>query len=84
MDDKGVIPGSANVSSTVRNWLIGATLLVAALIIFGLLYLFVIAPSIPNGSVGWFLFAFATGLTMIIMPCTLPFAFVIVPLSMGK
>lgn len=72
------------VSSSVRNWLIGATLFVAAAIIFGLLYLFVIAPSVPNGGVGWFLFAFATGLTMIIMPCTLPLAFVIVPLSMGK
>ncbi len=76
--------GAPGVSSTVRNWLIGATLFVAASIIFGLLYLFVIAPSVPSGGVGWFLFSFATGLTMIIMPCTLPLAFVIVPLSMGK
>ena len=75
---------AAVVQSSVRNWLIGATLFVAAAIVFGLLYLFVIAPSIPNGNVGWFLFSFATGLTMIIMPCTLPLAFVIVPLSMGK
>lgn len=71
-------------TNAVRNWLIGATLFVTAAIIFGLLYLFVIAPSIPAGNVGWFLFSFATGLTMIIMPCTLPLAFVIVPLSMGK
>lgn len=69
---------------SVRNWLIGGLLMVAAAIIFGLLYLFVIAPSVPNGSVGWYLFSFATGLTMIVMPCTLPLAFVIVPLSMGK
>ncbi len=33
---------------------------------------------------GWYLFAFVTGLTMIVLPCTLPLAFVIVPLSMGK
>jgi suppressor of ftsI len=79
-----ITSGGANVSGSIRNWLIGATLVVAGAIIFGLLYLFVIAPSVPNGSVGWFLFAFATGLTMIIMPCTLPLAFVIVPLSMGK
>lgn len=72
------------VQNAVRNWLIGATLFVSAAIVFGLLYLFVIAPSIPSGNVGWFLFSFATGLTMIIMPCTLPLAFVIVPLSMGK
>jgi suppressor of ftsI len=70
--------------NSVRNWLIGATLFVAAAIVFGVLYLFVIAPSVPSGNVGWFLFSFATGLTMIIMPCTLPLAFVIVPLSMGK
>lgn len=76
--------GGAAPSNAVRNWLIASTLIVAAAIIFGLLYLFVIAPSIPNQNVGWFLFSFATGLTMIIMPCTLPLAFVIVPLSMGK
>ncbi len=33
---------------------------------------------------GWYLFSFASGLTMIVLPCTLPLAFVIVPLSMGK
>ncbi len=77
-------PGGAVPQGSVRNWLIGGLLAVAASIIFGLLYLFVIAPSVPNGSVGWYLFAFATGLTMIVMPCTLPLAFVIVPLSMGK
>lgn len=33
---------------------------------------------------GWFLFSFAAGLTMIVLPCTLPLAFVIVPLSLGK
>ncbi len=71
-------------SGSVRNWLIGGLLVVTAAIIFGLLYLFVIAPSVPNGSIGWYLFSFATGLTMIVMPCTLPLAFVIVPLSMGK
>lgn len=69
---------------SVRNWLITGLLMVTAAIIFGLLYLFVIAPTVPNGSVGWYLFSFATGLTMIVMPCTLPLAFVIVPLSMGK
>lgn len=36
------------------------------------------------GNVGWFVFSFAFGLTMIVMPCTLPLAFVIVPLAMGK
>lgn len=84
MSEAVVGSGSKTVGSATRNWLIGGLLAVAAAIIFGLLYLFVIAPSVPNGSVGWYLFSFATGLTMIVMPCTLPLAFVIVPLSMGK
>lgn len=69
---------------TAKNWLISGLLALSGAIVFGLLYLFVIAPSVPNGSIGWYLFSFATGLTMIVMPCTLPLAFVIVPLSMGK
>lgn len=68
----------------VRSLLIFGTIGVFASIIFGLLYLFVLAPSAPGSSAGWFLFSFATGITMIVMPCTLPLAFVIVPLSMGK
>ncbi len=78
------VPAPQAPQNSARNWLIGGLLVVAASIIFGLLYLFVIAPSVPDGSVGWYLFSFATGLTMIVMPCTLPLAFVIVPLSMGK
>jgi cytochrome c-type biogenesis protein len=73
-----------NDDSKMRSGLIFGVIGVTAAIVFGLLYLFVLAPSVPDGSVGWFLFSFATGLTMIVMPCTLPLAFVIVPLSMGK
>lgn len=49
----------------------------------GLFWIFAISTGSPVG-LGWFLFAFATGLSMIVLPCTLPLAFVIVPLSMGK
>jgi suppressor of ftsI len=54
-----------------------------AVILFGLIWLFFFAPSNPSGF-GWYLFSFATGISMIVLPCTLPLAFVIVPLSMGK
>ena len=67
-----------------RTGLIFGAVGLFAAIVFGVLYLFVIAPAIPDGNIGWFLFSFATGLTMIVLPCTLPLAFVIVPLSMGK
>lgn len=56
---------------------------VFALIVFGLIWFFFLGPETPVG-LGWYLFSFAAGLTMIVLPCTLPLAFVIVPLSMGK
>lgn len=76
--------GAPLAENKLRTLLIFGSIGTLAAIIFGLLYLFVIAPAVPNGSLGWYLFSFATGLTMIVMPCTLPLAFVIVPLSMGK
>lgn len=52
----------------------------------GLFWFLFLAPQAGAelGKLGWYLFSFAAGLTMIVMPCTLPLAFVIVPLSMGK
>jgi cytochrome c-type biogenesis protein len=54
-----------------------------ALVAFGLIWFFFLGPDAPVG-LGWYLFSFASGLTMIVLPCTLPLAFVIVPLAMGK
>lgn len=54
-----------------------------ALVVFGLLWFFFLGPATPVGF-GWYLFSFAAGLSMIVLPCTLPLAFVIVPLSLGK
>lgn len=54
-----------------------------AFIIFGLIWAFFFAPKVSSGF-GWYLFSYAMGLTMIVLPCTLPLAFVIVPLSLGK
>ncbi len=72
-----------NISST-KKVLIASAAVLGAIIIFGLWWLFFVAPANPTVGFGWYLFAFATGLTMIVLPCTLPLAFVIVPLSMGK
>lgn len=38
--------------------------------------------AVPN--MGWYMFSFLSGLSMVVLPCTLPLLFVIVPLSMGK
>lgn len=67
----------------LKTFFISAALGMAALIVFGLVWFFFIGPATPVG-LGWYLFSFAAGLTMIVLPCTLPLAFVIVPLSMGK
>lgn len=72
-----------NQVSKVRGKLIGIAFGIFAVIVFGLLWLFLISSGERSGF-GWYLFSFATGLTMIVLPCTLPLAFVIVPLSMGK
>jgi cytochrome c-type biogenesis protein len=32
----------------------------------------------------WLIIAYLAGLSMIILPCTLPLVFIIIPLSMGK
>ncbi|TSC67325.1 MAG: cytochrome c bioproteinis protein transmembrane region, partial [Parcubacteria group bacterium Gr01-1014_72] len=74
---------SVEKSGHSRGGLVVGTLSLAAIIIFGLLWLFFLSPARPEGF-GWFVFAFASGLSMIVLPCTLPLAFVIVPLSMGK
>ncbi len=57
------------------------------LMIFGLLWAFVGnqgTADLTSGGFGWYLFSYAMGLTMIVLPCTLPLAFVIVPMVLKK
>ncbi|MBI2100837.1 MAG: hypothetical protein HYT47_02355 [Candidatus Vogelbacteria bacterium] len=57
------------------------------LMIFGLLWAFVGnqgTAGLTSGGFGWYLFSYAMGLTMIVLPCTLPLAFVIVPMVLKK
>lgn len=66
-----------------KTSLISFVFVLGALTVFGLLWAFVLAPK-ALGGFGWYIFSYAMGLTMIVLPCTLPLAFVIVPLSLGK
>ena len=54
-----------------------------AVFIAGLRWVFTLGSS-DIGTTSFLLFDYAVGLTMIFLPCTLPLAFVIVPLVMGK
>lgn len=65
----------------IHNLLIFSIIGLLALVVFGLLWVFVIGNR-AEGTLGWYLFSYAMGLTMIVLPCTLPLAFVIVPLSL--
>ena len=66
-----------------KKILIGVLFVLFAVIVFGLVWFFLGSSASPVGF-GWYLFSFAAGLSMIVLPCTLPLAFVIVPLSMGR
>lgn len=70
-------------SQTIKAVLASFVIIISTIIVFGLIWFFFLGPSAPVG-LGWYLFSFATGLTMIVLPCTLPLAFVIVPLAAGK
>ncbi|MDY6770737.1 MAG: cytochrome c biogenesis protein CcdA [Candidatus Nanohaloarchaea archaeon] len=63
--------------------------LLFSVILVGLYYIISAGPATQQAALGlsypaWVLFAYAAGLTMIFLPCTLPLAFVIVPLAMGE
>jgi cytochrome c-type biogenesis protein len=60
-----------------------------SIILVGIYYLITAGPTTQQAALGlsypaWVLFAYAAGLTMIFLPCTLPLAFVIVPMAMGE
>lgn len=61
----------------------GLALVLFLIIVFGLFWFFFLGPSAPVG-LGWYIFSFTSGLTMIVLACTFPLVFVIVPLSLGK
>jgi len=66
-----------------RLLFIFSTFALLAVVIIGLVWIFALSSTSPVG-LAWYIFSFAAGLSMIVLPCTLPLAFVIVPMSMGK
>lgn len=74
---------SPAVSDKARHWILALVFGLAAVIGMGLVWAFFGSSSQVEGF-GWYLFSYAMGLTMIVLPCTFPLAFVIVPLSLGK
>ncbi|MEK7519888.1 MAG: multicopper oxidase domain-containing protein [Patescibacteria group bacterium] len=81
---QGALDNQQNTSD--QRWRVPFVILATALFgvfIYGFYWILTASSGSPIGT-GWFVFSFAAGLSMIVLPCTLPLAFVIVPLSMGK
>src|SRR3989338_7171376 len=67
-----------------RGFLLGFVIvLLTVVFIAGLRWIFSLSAD-AIGNSPFLAFDYAVGLTMIFLPCTLPLAFVIVPLAMGK
>ncbi len=58
------------------------TVILTAIFAIGLRWVFFASPT--TDSAFFYIYDYAVGLTMIFLPCTLPLAFVVVPLAMGK
>ncbi len=63
----------------IRSYLVGTIFVILIIFLIGIFWL----STSSTQSVGLML-SFAAGLSMIVLPCTLPLVFIIVPLSMGK
>ncbi len=66
-------------NDTSKKWLVSIAFVLFSISIIGAFYLFMTPGETVNLA-----FAYVVGLSMIVLPCTLPLAFVIVPLAMGK
>lgn len=73
----------ANGKSRPPVLLVGVLLLLVAVFLAGLKWILTLGTA-EVGSAPFLLFDYAVGLSMIFLPCTLPLAFVIVPLVMGQ
>ena len=70
------------------------TVTISAFVLFSLIFLGIIFASTSDIALSatnqdldhltWLIVAYVAGLSMIVLPCTLPLVFIIVPLSMGK
>jgi cytochrome c-type biogenesis protein len=73
---------------TAKKFLITATFILFSLIFLGGVFAATNPIAISAGQElsypSWLTISYLAGLSMIILPCTLPLVFIIVPLSMGK
>jgi cytochrome c-type biogenesis protein len=67
------------INNKVKKRLVVSAFVLFSVLLLGIFYLFMTPGETVNIA-----FAYIVGLSMIVLPCTLPLAFVIVPMAMGK
>ncbi|MSV26237.1 MAG: cytochrome C biogenesis protein [Nitrosarchaeum sp.] len=74
--------------TVVKKYLIIILFLLFSFIFLGIIFSLTSDLTVKSGSEfsysSWLIIAYVAGLSMIILPCTLPLVFIIIPLSMGK
>jgi len=70
---------NSKISDRAKKWLVLGSFILFTVSMVGAFYLFTTPGQTVNLT-----FAYVVGLSMIVLPCTLPLAFIIVPLAMGK
>ncbi len=73
---------------SIRVLLTVFALLLATIILVALAVVFLAAPHLSSGTavdaVLWYLFSFVSGVMTVVLPCSLPLLFVVVPLALGR
>lgn len=81
--------GEENNREGSKKWIALLAFALFSIIVIGIYIMVTSGPTTKEAALGlsyeaWVVFAYASGLTMIFLPCTLPLAFVIVPVAMNK
>ncbi len=86
LDEKTESPRVPESESKFRKYLLIIGFILFSVFLVGMIWLATEYNSKASKTdmMFWYVLAYAAGLSMIFLPCTLPLAFVIVPLSMGE
>ena len=57
---------------------------VVACLFLGIFFTAALGGVSEEGAAGWFLFSFVSGIMALILPCTFPLLFVVIPLALGR
>ncbi len=71
-------------ANTMTMFLALIAFVVIACLFLGIFFTAALGGVGEEGAAGWFLFSFASGVMALILPCTFPLLFVVIPLALGR